>query len=1098
MRTAPVLAVLVCHDGAEWLEDALAALRDLTVRPRRLVAVDTGSADSTPELLAGASYLFDAVLTLPRETGFGAAAAAAVEHGEQRWGDPGSWIWLLHDDCAPEPGCLEALLSVAELSPSAALLGPLCLHWDDPRLVVEAGLSTDAAGHRQTGVDGTELDLGQFGHNTEVLAVSSAGALVRRDVWTALGGYDPALPLLRDDLDFGWRANRANHVVLCVAAARLRHAGALAAGRREPHAVAGRRLTMDRAHGLRTYLVNCAGGAFVAGLPRLVVLGLLRAAGMLLLRRAGAARAEVGALGYLVSGRAGLLAARRARRATRVLPARGVRGLLTSRLTRMRNAVRGGLAGLIRRRVQADAALGRLPAEAAAPAANGSAPAAGPGSPSAGAVPSRRFGGLRRSASAVAVPIPGPAGQPTAPDRTRPSPRPRGGTAVADGTARARPALVMADVNPGRLFREVALAPAVLLVAAMAGLAVAVNRARMGLDLAGGRLLPPEGLAATWASYLAGWHPVGGGSAAPAPATLAVLGVIGAPVGSPAVAVSLLLLAAMPLAALSAYLATRAVPVTRRVRALVAAGYALVPVGTAAIAQGRLDVVVTYLLLPPVLAGTVAVLRGAPSGRTGGWLRAACGTALGLAAISAFAPVVHLLVLAVALVGFVLTPVPRSGILRRTAGLFTIVLLPLGLLLPWPAVVVQRPSVLVHGTGSVVPEQWPGWASLLALDPGGPGAASWVGVVLVLAALLAALLRPRRALLPGLGLVVLGVAAAAVLGSVPMMPLIGGASRPGFTGAPLLVATCGLLWIVLVACQADATASRPWPSRRVLAVAAGAAVVVLAAGAVLMGAAGPLRPASQDPAVAALAPSLAAELARDGMSVLVVGEEGEPTRLTRGRTARFGDDAIAPLRSTVARHERTAVALRTGQPEEVEAALADVAAIGVEFVVLPGQGPGAAAQQAGGLARAAPPTSDGRPVLRLARPSPGAQLFGPQLARQARSGASPPITAAVTAVPVPASPPTVAARVAPGANDRLLALAANDQPGWHATVDGATVPTVRAWGHQVAVEVPGTAVEVRVDRSESARIALLLGQAAVLLLAVATALPSRRSRADET
>ena len=41
--TAPVLAVLVCHDGETWLPESLGALGRLTVGPRRVIAVDTGS-----------------------------------------------------------------------------------------------------------------------------------------------------------------------------------------------------------------------------------------------------------------------------------------------------------------------------------------------------------------------------------------------------------------------------------------------------------------------------------------------------------------------------------------------------------------------------------------------------------------------------------------------------------------------------------------------------------------------------------------------------------------------------------------------------------------------------------------------------------------------------------------------------------------------------------------------------------------------------------------------------------------------------------------------------------------------------------------------
>lgn len=77
LDTAPVLAVLVCHDGAEWSADVLRALRELTVGPRHVLAVDTGSSTSEQLARAAAEGVVDGVLELPAETGFGAAVSAA-------------------------------------------------------------------------------------------------------------------------------------------------------------------------------------------------------------------------------------------------------------------------------------------------------------------------------------------------------------------------------------------------------------------------------------------------------------------------------------------------------------------------------------------------------------------------------------------------------------------------------------------------------------------------------------------------------------------------------------------------------------------------------------------------------------------------------------------------------------------------------------------------------------------------------------------------------------------------------------------------------------------------------------------------------------
>ena len=696
--------------------------------------------------------------------------------------------------------------------------------------------------------------------------------------------------------------------------------------------------------------------------------------------------------------------------------------------------------------------------------------------------------------------------------RPRPSPLPRhSGTGVPQSATAGSDSteLALVDVGIGTRIREFLLSPPVLLTITMAVLAALVNRHRLGLDLAGGRLFPVEGLIETWSSYLASWHPIGGGSAAPPPAALAVIGVLGLPVGSPASAVSLLLLGALPLAALSAYRASCALPVSRTRRALAAAGYALLPPAIAGLAQGRLDVVLVHLLLPLVLAGSVAVLRGGTVGRSGGWLSTAAGTALGLAVIGAFAPLMHLLVLTVVLIGFVVVPAPRVVTLRRAVGLFVVVLLPLGLLMPWPAVVIQRPSVLLHGVGAVVPELVPGWLRLLALDPGGPGAAPWVGAVVVIAAVIALVVRPSWAMLPGLGLVFLGAAAAGLVVLSPMRPLAGGDPRPGSTAGALLLIGCGLLWIVLLAGRTgQPTATGWWASdqwarlvgnqwrtrqwSRALFIMPWVGVGALSAAAVAIGGSGPLT-AGSSAGLPVLAPSLAAELARSGTSVLVVGAQGEPVRLTRSRTARFGDDDVAPLRATGVRLERVAAALRAGQPGETSAAISDMAATGVQFVVLPTAEQGARALAAAGpLAKPAPQTADGRPVLRVTRPIPGAELLGPALAVQARIGAAPPVEPGVSGVLAPATPPRVAVQVAPGADGRLLVIAANDEPGWRASVNGVGVPVVRGWGHQVAVPVQGSAAEIRVDRSDITRNALLLAEGAVLLLVAGTALPSRR------
>jgi GT2 family glycosyltransferase len=327
-ETADVTAVLVACDGARWLPDALAALQASTVAPAQVVCVDAGSADSSADLLRAA---YGEVLALPRGTGFGAAVHAALETAP-----PSSWVWLLHDDAAPEPGALDALLTHAAQSPSAVLLGPKVRDWDDPRVLVEVGLTTDPGGHRETGLDRREYDQGQHDAIRDVLAVGTAGALIRRDVWDEVGGLDPALPVFRDDLDLGWRVNAAGHRVVVVPAARIRHARAATTGRRATPAATSRPAAIDRRNALHVLLAHAAGPRLLLTLPRLVLACLLRTLGFLLTRQVLAARDELGALGSVLAHPGRLARARRARARSRRVSPRVVQPLLARRTGRAR------------------------------------------------------------------------------------------------------------------------------------------------------------------------------------------------------------------------------------------------------------------------------------------------------------------------------------------------------------------------------------------------------------------------------------------------------------------------------------------------------------------------------------------------------------------------------------------------------------------------------------------------------------------------------------------------------------------------------------------------------------------------------------------
>lgn len=289
-----VTAVMVVHNAGDWLPRQLLSLARLQPRPGRIVAVDTGGTSDNLELLASARAegVLDEVVTGGAGIGFGEAVALGL--GEQ---EP-EWIWLLHDDSAPEPNALGALLEgIAATDPG--ILVPKLLQTrrrNYPDAIAEVGQSIARSGRRVALVDEGDIDQGQ-NFPEPVLGGSTAGMLVRGDVWRRLGGLAPELALHRDGVDLGWRAAEAGYLVSTWPDAALVHRNSGRVGERQYSATH----TAHEADRLAALRLVAARGTKPASTVRLSVASTLRALGFLLLKSPQSASAEIRALRRFVS-----------------------------------------------------------------------------------------------------------------------------------------------------------------------------------------------------------------------------------------------------------------------------------------------------------------------------------------------------------------------------------------------------------------------------------------------------------------------------------------------------------------------------------------------------------------------------------------------------------------------------------------------------------------------------------------------------------------------------------------------------------------------------------------------------------------------------
>ncbi|MGV1007395.1 MAG: glycosyltransferase [Dermatophilaceae bacterium] len=702
-----VSAILVVRPDAPRLAQCLEALAASITPPDRLVVLDMDRSGDARRLVDDHEDLHEAIphlRVLARDTpcAFGPAVNAVVE---ALAGEPGpdpdtapEWLWLLPDDARVEPDTLARLLDAVRRSPSVGVAGPKVVQWDNPRRLVEAGRQLTRSGRRLTAPALGELDQGQYDARTDVLAVGTAGMLVRREAFERVGGFDPAFAQHGGDLDLGWRAQLAGYRVVVVPAARVLDAGATDADERNDgreRAVARR---AQRRAARQVALTRCA----LLAAPLLAVWMVLAALGsalvLLVLKRPAHAWDELSDLGALAHPVRGIQARWRFRGKAR-LRRRDLDTLFVTSGQAARHTVD---------RVQ-DALTPERPA---------------------------------RTTTTTAA---------ADPDLVEPGPVAEEAEALT-----ALPAALPQRIvtNPG--FLAVLAATLVSVWGFRDSLRAGLLDAQ-GAGLAGGQLRGVSTDAAgLWHAFRDSWHGAGLGSGTDTGPHLAVLAALTWVAErfpyvqqgrSPAaVMMTVVLVLGMPLATLTAYLAGRVVTRATWPRAIVALGWGVSAVAVLAVTQGRVTAVLAHILLPLVAAGVARVAS------TSGTFTAAFATALGMGVLGALVPVL----LALGALGALVLTVTGPGWSRRARGLVLLVV-PLALQGPWlmhlgdPVTLLAAPGLL-ESADVAQPAPW--LVALGQLDTA-PTPLLFAAVPFVAAAVLA-LARPRSSRGEAVALAALG------------------------------------------------------------------------------------------------------------------------------------------------------------------------------------------------------------------------------------------------------------------------------------------------------------------------------------------------------
>ncbi|WP_069174324.1 glycosyltransferase family 2 protein [Streptomyces griseus] len=1036
-----VTAVLVSHDGARWLPDVLTGLLGQERPVQNVVAADTGSADDSARLVSEALG-GERVLHLARRTSFGTAVDEATRTAgvltpddlpylkrpsgwdpvSRSWrddaydlpdlphGEPVQWLWLLHDDSAPEPDALAEMLRVVDTDKHAAIVGPKLRGWYDRKQLLEVGVSIANSGRRWTGLDRREQDQGQHDQVRTVLSVSSAGMLVRRDVWEELGGFDRRLPLMRDDVDLCWRAHMAGHRVLVAPDAVLRHAEASARERR-PIDCAGRSVAsphrVDKAGAVYAMLANARGRQLPWALLRIVLGTLLRTLAYLVGKAPGQALDEVAGLFGTLLRPGRILAARRARGKGGV-DAAELRSLFPPPGATVRATVEQ-VAGNFGSRTDSDSGGSRH-----------GAVESGPGGDDADFLEIEQFARVKRI-----VRKPGPV-----------------------------------------LF-------ALLLLVSL----VACRGLLSGGALAGGALLPaPADVSDLWGRYADAWHTVGTGGTQTAPPYLAMVAALSALfLGSTGFALTVLLVCSVPLAGLTAYFASRPLLESRLLRAWASVAYAFLPAATGALATGRIGTAVLAVLLPLIARAAVAAHGMRGDGTTRGSWRATWAYTLLLTVSMAFTPVVWPLAVVLGLGVLVLR---RGDITAYALRFLATVGTPLLVLAPWSLSLLTGPSGFLREAGRDLGAGTATAVDLLGISPGGPKAVGGVLLLGVVLAALAALLRGERQF------AVRAAWATALVG----LFFAGLSNGSTWAGPATLVYGSALIAAALVGADGArvrvAELSFGWrqPVAALIALAAGIAPVLAAAGWMIGGAAGPLE--RRDPVQV---PAFVAEesTTRDQPRTLVLAGSSPAAvsySLVRGSGARLGDAELTEAGGGNAHLDKVVANLVAGSGADQGSQLSGFA---IRYVLV-----------RDGAPREMNRVLDATPGLSRLSQLDGSALW--RVDRQVSRVMIVPAGEGAEPVTVGSQPVEAHSEIPAGEAGRVLRIADGADPGWQATLDGRTLEprTLDGWAQGFALPAEGGRLDLTYE-TPLTHTAWVWAQVALGVVLVVLALPGRRREIDD-
>lgn len=214
--SSPFLSIIVpTFNGMTWLPTLMEALTKQSFGDFEVIVVDDGSSDHTVAWLEE-NYPAARLIVNRQNQGFVMSCNTGADVAR------GKIIVFLNNDTEPDEQWAQELALAICSNPKAGIFASKLLHFEQRTRIHSAGDMIGLNGiPRNRGW--WQEDKGQFDQETSVFGGCGGAVAYRRELWSALGGFDETFWMYVEDVDFAFRAQLLGWEALFVPNARVYH-----------------------------------------------------------------------------------------------------------------------------------------------------------------------------------------------------------------------------------------------------------------------------------------------------------------------------------------------------------------------------------------------------------------------------------------------------------------------------------------------------------------------------------------------------------------------------------------------------------------------------------------------------------------------------------------------------------------------------------------------------------------------------------------------------------------------------------------------------------------------------------------------------------